>query len=112
MQDKLRKDENISVAVSQLPVCQIELVLPFIPHHHPLGTQRPCADHADDLHGNIGLWIKSGQRGSSGIDIWYGRLNSREAHRAIVTVVPEPDGASDTGRNEYIQKQVKEESAA
>src|SRR5687768_3830357 len=97
MQNKLRKDKNISVAISQYPVCMIDLLLPFIPHHHPLGTQRPCANHADNLHRDIRLRIEGYHRSSSGIDIWYGGLNSRQAHRAIVTVVPEQDSASDTG---------------
>lgn len=58
VQDQLREDEYIPVGVSELPVCQVNLIFACIPHDHPLGAQRAGAYDADDFHRDIDSGIK------------------------------------------------------
>jgi energy-coupling factor transporter ATP-binding protein EcfA2 len=112
VKDQLRKNKYILVFVSQLPTCQVDLVITLVRHYNPLGTERPGADHTDDLHRNIHLRIQGRDwRTTLCIHghIW---LDSRDTHRTIVAVIPEQDRTRHTGRDKYIEKQVKDESAA
>lgn len=112
VEDQLREDINISIAISQLPVRQVDLILPFVTHYDPFSVQCASADHTHNLDWNINFWIERWLCCNRLIERWAGGLDSREAHRTVITVVPEQDRARDTGRNKYVQEQVVEESAA
>ena len=111
--DALRKDKHILVFIAQLPVCQVDLIFTCIAHHNPLGTQRPGADHTNDLDRDVHLRIQCSLWGS---DILINQRCSgrqrRLTDRTIILVIPKQDRAGNAGRHKHIQKQVREESAS
>src|SRR6266536_6687066 len=108
MKDKLRKDKDMSVTISQLPIRQVNLIFTLITYHDPLCIQRSGANHTDNLYRNIHLRIECRLWSrNSLIDGRRGGLNSRRVRRTIITVIPKQDRACHTGRNEHIQEQVR-----
>lgn len=111
VQREIGEDEDIFIRVLQLPVRQIQRLISRIADDDRLGGERPCADDADDLDGDIYVGAERGLGGRVNLR-GRGRLHRGKSRLSVIAVVPEQNRAGHAGRNERIEEQVLDKSAA